>query len=150
MRDTVRPWAAPTPLGGYRMANGICTGGIRANLPALALNRYHAAGHCPNLRRRNCSAHAPIAGFSPHRRNPIVGPGILNLRLAKAAAVRMEIFDVAGRSVKILHNGQFTAGQHELRWDTQDERGLDLPSGLYFVRVRVGEANQVRKIVLLQ
>jgi hypothetical protein len=89
-------------------------------------------------------------GFVLSSSNPFVAPGAFNLKLSRAAEIRVEIFDVAGRSVKVLREGRSDAGLHELRWDASDERGLDLPSGLYFVRAQVGEANQVRKVVLLQ
>ena len=93
---------------------------------------------------------ALASGFAISSKNPFIGPGAFHLKLSKAAHVRIEVFDVAGRSVKILQDGKFGAGLNEVRWDATNKQGVALPSGIYFARVRVGEATQVRKVVLLQ
>jgi T5SS/PEP-CTERM-associated repeat protein len=56
----------------------------------------------------------------------------LELALPEAAAARVELFDVSGRRVGVLHDGPLAAGLH--RFDTADAIG---GAGLFFARVEV-------------
>jgi len=63
--------------------------------------------------------------------------------------VSLEIYDPAGRRVRVLASGQHHAGTHELRWPGTDEEGRALGSGVYFVRLVVdGEKAIARKTIL--
>ena len=74
----------------------------------------------------------PPGGFalSEATPNPFGGRAQLRLELAKAEAVRAEVFDGLGRRVAVLHDGAMEAGAHTLAFD-----GSSLPAGLYVVRV---------------
>jgi subtilisin family serine protease len=65
--------------------------------------------------------------------------------------VRLEVFDVLGRSVRTLMNEPAAYGQHALFWDGRDDNGSVVASGVYFARLRVdGQAQEVRSMVLLK
>jgi len=65
--------------------------------------------------------------------------------------VRLEVFDVLGRSVRTLMNEPAAYGQHALFWDGRDDNGTVVASGVYFARLRVdGQAQEVRSMVLLK
>jgi spore germination protein YaaH len=50
--------------------------------------------------------------------------------------VTLKIFDVLGREVATLANEMRSAGVHSIRWDASS-----LPSGVYFYRLRAGDAS---------
>jgi hypothetical protein len=54
--------------------------------------------------------------------------------------IRLTIFDVSGRRVRVLAHAGFGAAKHELlfRWDGRDEAGRSVPSGLYVCRSNDG------------
>jgi hypothetical protein len=83
--------------------------------------------------------------------NPFNPSTTLALSIDRAQAVRVEIFDVRGRSVRVLHDGLLAAGRHELVWDGRDDRGGQAASGAYLARARGadGEA-QPRRMMLLK
>lgn len=82
------------------------------------------------------------------RPNPATGPVLLAFGMPDAAAVEIAIFDVAGRVVRRLANGErFEAGSHTVRWDGCDESGVPAPAGLFFVRARAGGADAEARIV---
>ncbi len=56
----------------------------------------------------------------------------MRLALAEASEVTVAVFDVLGRRVAVLHEGQTEAGTHRLAFD-----GAALPSGVYLVRATV-------------
>ena len=63
--------------------------------------------------------------------------------------VELRVFDVAGRSVKVLAKGHLSPGVHTLAWDGSSERGERLPSGVYFYRLLAGRDHAQRKLVLI-
>ena len=53
--------------------------------------------------------------------------------------VRIEIFDVAGRRVRTLLDRQMTRGTHIVAWDSRNERGLRVATGVYYARLLVDD-----------
>jgi hypothetical protein len=82
--------------------------------------------------------------------NPLLRQGTFKLRISKPSQVRVELFDIAGRRVRTLHDGKMPAGEYQLRWDGTQEAGLPLASGVYFVRAQAGDRSIIRKLVLLR
>jgi hypothetical protein len=67
-----------------------------------------------------------------------------------ATPVTVEVFDVRGRRVRVLADEPEFQDFITLRWDGRSEASTLLPAGVYFVRVRAGEAEMVRKLVLVR
>lgn len=69
--------------------------------------------------------------------------------LPAASPVRLEIFDVRGRLVNTLADGEpMAAGRHTARWDGTGEGGRALPSGIYFARLAAGGETKTVKLIL--
>jgi parallel beta-helix repeat protein len=66
-----------------------------------------------------------------------------------AERVVIEIFDVAGRRVRVIRGEDLRAGRHELRWDGRNEAGQPVSSGIYFVRARADGRYETRAKVLV-
>jgi hypothetical protein len=62
------------------------------------------------------------------------GTSTVRLGIAHAGRVKVSIYDVAGRKVRILADRFFPAGEQELRWDGTDDAGNKVGRGVYFVR----------------
>ena len=55
------------------------------------------------------------------------------------------------RLVKTLVNGQQKAGSYTIEWDSKDTNGELLPSGIYFVELKVDDKfTQAKKLLLLR
>jgi len=64
---------------------------------------------------------------------------------AEAARVEVAIYDVTGRQVAVLADGQQSTGRHDVAWDGRDRSGVHVAKGIYFVRIQIGgQAQQVR------
>jgi FlgD Ig-like domain len=70
--------------------------------------------------------------------------------LPQEARAEVTIFDRLGRQVRVLNNGIFPQGYNLVFWDGSDENGLQLPSGIYFYRVRSGGFEQVKTLTLIK
>jgi hypothetical protein len=62
------------------------------------------------------------------------------VRAAAPLAPRSRLFDAAGRSLRVLADGTFDAGEHVARWDGRNERGEAVASAVYFYRLDAGAA----------
>jgi cytochrome c peroxidase len=73
----------------------------------------------------------------------------LQFSLPTERDVELRVFDVAGRSVKVLAKGHMAPGVHTLAWDGSGESGGKLPSGVYFYRLLAGLDHAQRKMILI-
>jgi len=87
--------------------------------------------------------------FSPPRPNPARDQTSFRLALPEAAAVRVEVFDVAGRRVRTLAQSDFGAGLVDLAFDLRDDSGDRLPRGIYLVRASLGRTVFTRRLVVV-
>jgi major membrane immunogen (membrane-anchored lipoprotein) len=78
--------------------------------------------------------------------NPFNAGTRLALSLPGNAPVRLEIVDAAGRRVRTLLEGRLGPGDHVVRWDGRDDRGLEVPSGVLLVRLTAWADTRIRTI----
>jgi hypothetical protein len=74
------------------------------------------------------------------RAQPAIRRGSLRIeyRLRRAGQVRVEVFDMLGRPVRLLLNEQQSSGYHAVSWDGTGEDGVRLKRGTYLVVVVSG------------
>ncbi len=70
--------------------------------------------------------------------NPSRGTVSIQWGLSSAARVDLSVFDVLGRRVRRLAEGNQGAGQKIAVWNGRDDRGQRVASGLYLVRLQLG------------
>lgn len=101
--------------------------------------------------------HAPAAaapgpldgpGLEPVIPNPASGAARIAWTLGRTAPVRIEILDVTGRRVRTLSDGVQAAGRHAVSWDGRDASGVQVPPGVYVVRLSRPEWTGARRFVL--
>ena len=81
--------------------------------------------------------------------NPIVGAGTVRFDLPASGWARLSLYDAAGRSVRTLAEGHFTAGPHAVPWDGRSDRGTRLPAAVYFARLESGQPTVTSKVILV-
>ncbi len=74
--------------------------------------------------------------------NPFLDRATLTYMLPRAADVRVEVFDLLGRRVRLLADGFRNAGDHRVTFDAGD-----LPSGLYLIRFSAGGVVDVQRVM---
>ncbi len=94
----------------------------------------------------------PIAhaiGFAV-RGNPFPTSADLVFGVPTDGHVVLRIFDVAGRRVRTLWNGDMIAGGRTVTWDGRNDGGQIAPAGLYFARLETPRERRTVKLVKIQ
>ena len=68
----------------------------------------------------------------------------------ESVSVRLAVYDIRGRLVRTLVEGNKTPGSYSVDWDGRDSQGRSVASGIYFYRIKAGVFEQTRKMVLLK
>ena len=86
----------------------------------------------------------------PNVPNPFNPQTEIRFELERPQQVRVSIYDVTGRLVKILADGQLAGGPHVRIWQGRDATGRQVPSGAYYVRLVTESRVYHQKIMLLK
>jgi hypothetical protein len=90
------------------------------------------------------------SGLAQNSPNPFAGSTGIALTLARPGRVSVAVFDVAGRRVATLAEGEHDAGSFNLSWDGRDDSGHEVAAGAYFVRMVGADSHFERKMTLLR
>ena len=71
--------------------------------------------------------------------NPFNPSTTISYSLRRAGHIRLGIYDLRGRLVRLLVDGPQTAGEHDVSWQGRDRFGAAVPSGAYFARMTIGD-----------
>jgi hypothetical protein len=82
--------------------------------------------------------------------NPFRTETTLRLSLPHPAKTHISVYDVRGRRVALLADGDHSAGVYSITWDGTDQRGYSVAPGIYFLRVRTGPVYSTRKVILIR
>ena len=80
--------------------------------------------------------------------NPFNANTVISYELPVQAHVRIVIFSMTGRQVIELVNQTQKAGAHKVTWNGKDEENIDLPSGIYFLRIQAGPFSADQKLTI--
>jgi hypothetical protein len=64
--------------------------------------------------------------------------------------VRLDLVDLRGRIVRHLISGKAGPGRHSVPWDGTDEQNRAVSSGIYVVRLRIGERTWTERVTLVR
>ena len=82
--------------------------------------------------------------------NPFNGTTVLKFSVAERGRVSVSVYDARGRRVRVLADAVMQRGPHNLTWDGRDETGRPVAAGVYFCRLRTGEATRSGKLVVMR
>ncbi len=77
--------------------------------------------------------------------NPFTQSTVISYQVSAKSEVSLKIYDVTGRMVKRLVNGEKEAGRHNVRFSTKG-----LTAGLYFCRLKAGNSTTMNKLIILR
>lgn len=77
--------------------------------------------------------------------NPFNSSTTIRYSVPYQSEVRIEIYDILGRKIETLEQGQKEAGVYRVVWNASG-----IPSGIYFYRLRAGESARTGRMLLLK
>lgn len=81
-----------------------------------------------------------LSSSIPH---PITERGTISVSIPSSSYIAVKIFDVFGRQVMTIAEGEFSAGEHQI-----PVNGIDLVSGVYYCHVQADAMTATQKIVV--
>lgn len=93
----------------------------------------------------------PVATFlGRNYPNPFNAITRIEFGLKEAGPVEIKIYNLNGRWVKTLLDERKNAGYHAIEWDGRDQKDVAMPSGSYFVKMKVGTNHKATKVLLIR
>jgi hypothetical protein len=80
--------------------------------------------------------------------NPFNPTTEIGFQLPEANHVVVTIFNAIGEVIHTVADGEFAAGTHVVRWNARDQKGIRVPSGVYFYRVSTSGFTVTKRMVL--
>ncbi len=106
----------------------------------------HPGQHPGNLSIVEYHEHANSSlGFTMKQNYPNPFSSITNISytLSKPAHVELSVYNMLGQKIATLFDGEMSAGTHSDRWDAQN-----VPSGIYFLKINVGNNSIIKKALV--
>jgi hypothetical protein len=81
--------------------------------------------------------------------NPSTTGWTVRYTLPRSGAVSLRVYDLLGRHVATLADGNVPAGEHLARWDGRTRHGGRAAPGLYLIRLTAGDERSEARGILL-
>jgi hypothetical protein len=83
--------------------------------------------------------------------NPFNPGTTIRFDISEKSPVKLRIYDVGGRLVKALIDGEeYGIGQWDIEWDGRNDGGILVPSGIYFCVFEAAGITESRKLVVVR
>ena len=81
--------------------------------------------------------------------NPVASFATISYSLADAGEYTLTVYDLSGRKISTLVEGNVLSGNHSYGWDTSDDSGNMIPNGIYYVKLEGCGESAVQNVVVL-
>jgi hypothetical protein len=81
--------------------------------------------------------------------NPTRNTTSIRFTLSHMADISIDVHDVSGRRVTTLANGKYESGVHNISWNRKDEKGVRVPQGIYFIRLKSEGIKANTKLIVI-
>jgi hypothetical protein len=82
--------------------------------------------------------------------NPFNPTTVIQYALPEASNVRLEIYNTLGQVVRTLVAEEQEAGAYRITWDSRNEYGQEMATGVYIYRLVAGEFDTTKRMLLIK
>ncbi len=82
--------------------------------------------------------------------NPFNPTTDISFTIPEPQRVLLQVYNVRGQLVRTLIDADMSAGSHSVQWDSRDEEGQQVSSGVYFYRLTAGDMTATKKMTLVK
>lgn len=90
---------------------------------------------------------APTLTAAPNPFNPRTR---VAFELPRPGRARVEVFDLAGRRVRVLMDRDVTSGNHTVEWYGRDDAGANVAAGAYMLRLTTADGAVTHRVALVK
>lgn len=94
--------------------------------------------------------HLEIQNILTNQPNPFNPTTTIIYQNSVSGQAKLVIYDMLGKEVRSFDLGYLEAGVHELFWDGKDNNGIDLTSGIYFIKFNCEKKILINKMIKLK
>lgn len=133
------------------IASGFLDPAANQNGPPLSLDTYDTGQPVVGIDDTVPPA-SLIRSFRLEQNYPnLFNPGTnIAFTVSHASRITLRVYDILGRLVKTLVDGQKAAGSYTVKWTGTNNAGVLVASGVYLYRLQAEDFVQTRKMVLLR
>ena len=81
--------------------------------------------------------------------NPARSHASFAMTLPEPTDIDVTVFDIQGRQVRVLADGDWPAGESTVAWNLRDGGGSKVSPGTYMVRAQIGSTRTVRRVTVV-
>jgi flagellar hook assembly protein FlgD len=118
-------WEAQAGIQSFKITEGLGKRGESENLP-LRFNLYQ------------------------NYPNPFNSVTTIKFDLPKSGHVKMVIYNILGQKVITAIDDDMPAGRHAIIWNSENESGDEVASGIYLYKIETDDHRDTKKLVLLK
>ena len=82
--------------------------------------------------------------------NPFNPETTIRFALPTTESVKIEIVNILGQHVRTLVDNEIKAGVREVKWNSRNDFGTSVSSGIYFYRIKAGTFVSIKKLTLIK
>ncbi len=82
--------------------------------------------------------------------NPFNPTTTIGFGLPTDSQITIDIFNLQGQKIKTLYDGMQTSGKHLMVWDSRDDNGLLVASGVYLYKLTTQNEEKTAKMLLIR
>ena len=143
--------AAGIPAGEHELLRWEKSSGSEPVLSnALAANRSAEPVDVKILGAKRGAVLPTVFAIDQNYPNPFNPSTEIVYAVPRSEHVRVEVFNVLGQHVATLVNAPHQAGRYSVAWNSRDDNGRDVASGVYLYRMTAGDFVSTRKMMLLK
>ncbi|MBD3371021.1 T9SS type A sorting domain-containing protein [Candidatus Fermentibacteria bacterium] len=107
----------------------------------------YALGDGPGASSPSVPGELLLGGSYP---NPFSTNAAIRFSVPRAGNVKLTVYDLSGRLVRTLVDGDMSAASHSIVWDGCDQSGNELGAGVYFCRLETSEGTLTQKLLRVE
>jgi len=167
-------WIVPDPFGGRSLdgyniyLDGELAGTSTSNdftIPGLTINQEYTVGvsvqytdeesEIIEIDYIHISTNSPeniisVTKLNRNYPNPFNPTTNISFSLDKARHVTLEVYNIKGEKVKTLVDSELAADHYRIEWDSRDNTGKIVASGVYFYTMKAGNYQKTKKMILMK
>ncbi|MBN1756401.1 T9SS type A sorting domain-containing protein [bacterium] len=82
--------------------------------------------------------------------NPFNEQTRIEFEVSDETQIRIAIYNMLGEKVRVLTDDIYQPGYYNLTWDSQDDYGTEVSSGIYFYKLSYGDKLTIKQMILLR